>query len=290
MGNSNKIDITKFDPTNASDDQIRMWLFAIIQAELEKDDPEIDQELIDECSDCEAFLSHNNPEISQEEYALGLVRIKAKARAIHSEGKNFTAPTKHPKKHRFMRFAAYFLAAALAVAILSVSVIAAFNGSAAWEFIVENIGWIWNANPGDSTDNGKITLIKGKMISEYDSVEDALVAGDFEGILYPTALPDGVIVSQIIQSHNGNEEKYDLSFVFEPSEISYGVSNYELIGKENWNGATEIFLNNNVFYVVYSTDLDVYQAGCYHNGFEHILKSSNYDDLIKILSSMKELD
>ena len=289
MGSSKKIDITRFDPTNASDDQIRLWLFAIIQAELEKDDAEIDEELIDECSDCEAFLSHSNPEITQEEYAIGLARIKERAQAMQAEGSIVTVQAK-PKKRRFMRVAAYILAAALAVAILSVSVVAAFNGSAAWEFIVENIGWIWNANPGDLTDNGKITLIKGEMISEYDSVEDALVAGDFEGILYPTALPDGVIVSQIIQSHNGNEEKYDLSFVFEPSEISYGVSNYELIGKENWNGATEIFLNNNVFYVVYSTDLDVYQAGCYHNGFEHILKSSNYDDLIKILSSMKELD
>ena len=116
MGKSGKIDISRFDPTNASDDQIRLWLFAIIQAELEKDDAEIDQELIDECSDCEAFLSHSNPEITKEEYALGLAKIKERAQAIQADGSNITVPTKRPKKHRFMRVAVYFLAAALAIA------------------------------------------------------------------------------------------------------------------------------------------------------------------------------
>ena len=38
MDKSKQKDLLRFDPTNASDDQIRAWLFAIIDAELEKND------------------------------------------------------------------------------------------------------------------------------------------------------------------------------------------------------------------------------------------------------------
>lgn len=288
MGSSNKIDISRFDPTNASDDQIRLWLFAIIQAELEKDDAEVDQELIDECSDCEAFLSHNNPEITREEYAIGLARIKAKAQATQAESPNVTVQTK-PKRRRFMRGAVFILAATLAVTILSVSVVAAFNGSAAWEFIVENIGWIWNANPGDALDNGKVTLIKGETVSEYDSVEEALQSGGFEGLLYPTILPEGAKIKRIVHSYDEDELKYELSFVLDTSDISYAVANHEIIGESNWVNAEKILINGRTYYVVYNSDLGIYQTGCYHNGFEHILSCTNYNNLIEIIKNMKEI-
>ena len=289
MGNSKKIDISRFDPTNASDDQIRLWLFAIIQTELEKDDAEVDQELIDECSDCEAFLSHNNPEISQEEYALGLARIKAKAQAIHAEGSNVTVQAK-PQKRRFMRVAVYFLAAALAVAILSVSVVAAFNGSAAWEFIVENIRWFSEALPGDNLDTGKVTLIKDGVISEYSSIEEVLKEGDFTGILYPVVLPCDAKIKQVVQTCDGNENKYHISFLVTSKDITIGISNYEKVGMRNWDTVETLSINNRTFYVMYIKDSDIYQAGCYHNGFEHIVKCSNYDDLIIILNNLKELE
>ena len=288
MGSSKKIDITRFDPTNASDDQIRLWLFAIIQAELEKDDAEIDEELIDECSDCEAFLSHNNPEISQEEYALGLARIKAKAQAIQAESPNIAVQAK-PKKRRFMRVAVYFLAAALAVAILTVGVVAAFSGSAAWEFIMTNIKQIVGMEPGDTLDDDKVTLIKGDLVAEYDSVEEALKAGGFEGILYPTVLPDGIKTERIIYSHNGNSEKYRLIFITNNDNISYSISNYDHYTVGNWASAEILVINNITYYVEYISEKNEYQIGFTHKEFEHILTITSYDDLINILNSMEEL-
>ena len=289
MGSSNKIDISRFDPTNASDDQIRLWLFAIIQAELEKDDAEIDQELIDECSDCEAFLSHSNPEITQEEYAIGLAKIKERAQAIQANGSNVTVQAK-PKKRHFMRVAAYFLAAALAVAIFSVSVVAAFNDSAAWEFIVEHIGWIWNANPGDALDNGKVTLIKGEIVTDYDSVEKALISEGINGVLLPTALPDSSKITRIIISHCGNGTQYAISFITDSSNISYEIYNYEFVGLKNWETLEIKEVNGHTFYIVYIEALNKYQAGCYHNGYEHVLSCTNYNDLTCIIYNIKEMD
>ena len=286
MGSSKKTDISRFDPTNASDDQIRLWLFAIIQAELEKDDAEIDQELIDECSDCEAFLSHNNPEITQEEYALGLARIKERAQAMQAEGSNVTVQAK-PGKRRFMRVAVYFLAAALAIAILSVGAVAAFNGSAAWEFIMTNMQQILGMKPGDSLESDKVTLVKGDLVAEYDSVEEALKAGGFEGILYPTELPEGVKIERVVQAYVG-DEKYRLSFNVTDEYFSYGILNYNNSGMENWDSIETKTIHGRTYYIVYVQNSNTYQAGCYYNGFEHLLKCSNYDTLINILNNMEE--
>lgn len=289
MGSSNKIDISRFDPTNASDDQIRLWLFAIIQAELEKDDAEIDQELIDECSDCEAFLSHSNPEITQEEYAIGLARIKERAQAIQADGSNITVPTKHPKNHRFMRVAAYILAAALGIAILSVSVVAAFNGSAAWEFITTHIQQILGMESGDTLESDKITLVKGDLVAEYDSVEEALKAGNFEGILYPTELPEGVKVKRIVQTNDGDETKYCLTLILNSETKSCRIYNFEKYSSNHLNTNETIIINNREYTINAHTDAGYYQAIFCYNGFQYIYTDTNYDDLLNTLNSFEEL-
>jgi hypothetical protein len=74
-------DISEFDPTNASAEDIRKWLFAIIDAALEKDPEERDCDLIEECSEFEAELPEMGVEMSEDEYAAGLERIKARASA-----------------------------------------------------------------------------------------------------------------------------------------------------------------------------------------------------------------
>lgn len=288
MGSSNKIDISRFDPTNASDDQIRLWLFAIIQAELEKDDAEIDEELIDECSDCEAFLSHSNPEITQEEYAIGLAKIKERAQAMQAEGSIVTVQAK-PKKRRFMRVAAYILAAALAVALLSVSVVAAFNGSAAWEFIVENIGWIWTADPGDTLDNGKVTLTKGSITAEYSSINEALQENGLNDILYPSVLPDNIIIQKINVTAM-SENKYKVTFIFSQNEIRYGITNYQVNNYEKYATYEKYIIGNKTYYITPVNNGEKYQAVWIDKGFEYHLSYTEYNELINIISNLKGVE
>ena len=287
MGKSGKIDISRFDPTNASDDQIRLWLFAIIQAELEKDDAEIDQELIDECSDCEAFLSHSNPEITKEEYALGLANIKEKALAGQAGRANASIQAK-PKKRHFMRVAVYFLAAALAIAILTVGTVAAFNSSAAWEFIMTNIKQIVGMEPGDSLDGDKVTLVKGDLVAEYSSIEDALKNSGFEGMLYPSLLPEGIEIHTISYICD-RDSNYHLTFMFNSDLYSYRVFSFKKFEMELWDSAKIVTINNRQYTIAYISSTNQYQAGYYHNGYEHILTTTNYEELINILKTMEEI-
>ena len=76
------MDLLNFDPTHATDDQIRAWLFAIIAAEIEKPEGQEDQELIDECLECEAYLSGSEIALSEEEYRTGLAEIKQRTAEI----------------------------------------------------------------------------------------------------------------------------------------------------------------------------------------------------------------
>ena len=163
MDKSREKDLSRFDPTNASDDQIRMWLFAIIDAELEKSDDEIDEELIRECSDCEAYLSHSNADITDAEYAAGLAKIKEKAEALKKKSQNEKIIVFKPRKRKVARKALVIIAAVVATMILSVSVVAAFNGTNAWDFILDNIKRISTMKPGDVIEGDRITLVKGEI-------------------------------------------------------------------------------------------------------------------------------
>ena len=50
------MDISRFDPTEASVRSVRQWLFEIIDSELDKDPEERDYDLIEECSELEREL------------------------------------------------------------------------------------------------------------------------------------------------------------------------------------------------------------------------------------------
>ena len=71
------MDISKFDPTNASVDSVRKWLFAIIDAELDKAPDKRDYDLIKECSECEMELPVEDVGMSESDLIVGLERIKA---------------------------------------------------------------------------------------------------------------------------------------------------------------------------------------------------------------------
>ena len=67
----------KIDPAHATDEQIRAWLYAIIDAELEKPKGQEDKALIGECSECLLCLDCEDERISDEQLREGLNRIKS---------------------------------------------------------------------------------------------------------------------------------------------------------------------------------------------------------------------
>ena len=166
--------LLEFDPANATNEQIRAWLFAIIDQELDKPEGEEDTELIRECSECEMYLSGSEDTLTEAQYLAGLAKIKQRAASMDSKKAN---------KPRVWRRLPALLAAALALIVLSAGAVAAASGSAAWEFITTNIQQILGMEPGETLEGDKVTLVKGDLVAEYDSVEEALKAGGFEGVL-----------------------------------------------------------------------------------------------------------
>lgn len=272
--------LLEFDPANATDDQIRAWLFAIIAQELEKPEGQEDAELISECSECEMYLSGSESSLTKEQYLAGLASIKQRAT-------NISEP--RTAKPRVWRRLPILLAAVLALIVLSVGAVAAFNGSAALEFITTNIQEILGMNPGETLDGDKVTLVKGDLVAEYDSVEEALKAGGFEGILYPTELPEGVKIERIVHSHNGSEDNFVLTFVFNTGNISYEIYNYKAIDFQNWDDYDTLIINNQAFFIIYANSISTYQAGCYIDGFQYIISCNNHGKLTNILTHMKEV-
>ena len=210
--------LLEFDPANATDEQIRAWLFAIIDQELDKPEGQEDTELIRECSECEMYLSGSENTLTEAQYLAGLAKIKQHTASMNE---------KKAHKPRVWRRLPALLAAVLALIVLSAGAVAAVNGSPAWEFITTNIQQILGMEPGDTLESDKVTLVKGDLVAEYDSVEDALKAGGFEGILYPTELPEGVKIERIIQTIEGDNDKYSITFILNSTDISYCVFSYK---------------------------------------------------------------
>ena len=272
-----KKNILEFDPVNATDEQIRAWLFAIIAQELDKPEEHQDIDLISECSECETYLSGSENTLTEAQYLAGLAEIKQRAAGVSKQRKD---------KPRVWRCFPVLLAAALALIVLSVGTAAAFNGSAAWEFITTGIQQILGMKPGDALEGDKVTLIKGDLVAEYDSVEEALKEEGFEGILYPTVLPEGVFIKKIslVESTEGN---YKLTFVFNSTDISYGFTNYKTDDYDVWNQYEQYIVDGITFYITPVNGDEKYQAVWLDSMCEYHMTCSTYDELINIIKSIK---
>ena len=272
--------LLEFDPANATDEQIRAWLFAIIDQELDKPEGQEDTELIRECSECEMYLSGSENTLTEAQYLAGLAKIKQHTASMNE---------KKAHKPRVWRRLPALLAAVLALIVLSAGAVAAVSGSPAWEFITTNIQQILGMEPGDTLESDKVTLVKGDLVAEYDSVEEALKAGGFEGILYPTELPEGVKIERVLFINDGDTDNYRLNFIFNSDQYSYRIYSYNSYQMENWPSLTVQKINDIEYVITYMSDINQYQAGCYHNGHEQVFISTDYEILIDILNSMKEI-
>lgn len=276
-------DISKFDPSKASAEEVRKWVYAVIDAELEKDPEEIDYDLLEQCAKLEAELPDMDFEISESEYAAGLERIKALAPAPEYKETKILKPKKKIKKS--VRIIA-ILAASLAVLLLSVTIGAAVQGKPVMQFISENIQAILGMNTGDKLGNGNVTLIKYGESSNYSSVEEAIATIDID-ILYPSYLPEGVEIERIVVAENG-EDGFRILLL-----SNYENLRIEIIAPTQTSSedlTTYCIYNNGEFDFYILEKATICQAMIWYKDIEYRVVHNNYYELINILNGIKEIE
>ena len=279
-----KMDISKFDPTNASVDSVRKWLFAIIDAELDKDPEERDYDLIEECSECERELPTEGAGMSEKELAVGLERIKAQVSETEDkESKIIKTKKKAKKSVRVI----VILAAAISVMLLSVTAMAISQGKSVGKFISENIQKIFNMDAGEQIEESGITLIKNGELSSYSSLEQAVKAIGVD-VLYPSYLPEGIKIERIVVTRSKNDEQIMISYITNDSNISIRVTTKVSSISEVQDDLTPYRTEIMDFYIICRDGIA--QARGLWEENEYGIKCSDYNELIKILDGLKETE
>ena len=241
-------------------EKLRAWLYATIEAELKKDEAEIDYELIRECSELDAYLTGSDTPMTEREYRNALQQIQAKAAERQAE--RCGAQVLLPKKEKRRTVRTVLIAAVVAIVMLSTVAVAAISqGLIPAEFMYRT--------------------------HQYATVEEAAEALELD-ILYPTAMPEGVKLEKIVLSAIG-PSVYEVIFMTDqPSACRISVKNEIVTDPATWQNTTKHEAGGITFYVLPLSDKEFLAVG-QQNGFEYQITATNIEDLLVILNGMKQV-
>ena len=267
----------------ATKEQKIQWLCQIIDNETDKPEDEIDFALIDECSAYLRELSDQTTEATKEQKQRILQQIKAH----HNQTAQKSAKVLRPNWKTARKVVAIAIAAALLLT-LTLSVIAKVKGySSAWEYVKENIQKIIGLDAGDRVNEDGITLIKNDGVITYASIEELLESAGLD-IMYPSELPAGVQITKILEQIVSEKRKV-YCYQFTDTNISILASTQQTVFSDNLEEYEILRIEETIFYIE-KTPGEIYQAVGYDGKYEYRICCNDYDVLIKILSSMKEIE
>ena len=248
------------DRREGSVDEIRAWLYATIEAELQKDEAEIDEELIRECSELDAYLTGSECPVTEKEYQKALQQIQSKAAARQAERCGAQVISRKRERCKAIRVA--LIAAVIAVAMLSTIAVAAVSqGLIPAEFMYRT--------------------------HQYATVEEAAEELELD-ILYPTAMPEGVKLEKVVLSAIG-PSVYEVIFMTDqPTVCRISVKNEIVTDPATWQNTTKHEINGVNFYVLPLSDNELLAVG-QQNGFEYQVSATNMQDLLVILNGIKPI-
>lgn len=155
--------------------------------------------------------------------------------------------------------------------------------SNAYDWIKDNMAAIFSWGPG-SYDVDGITVIKGNETNRYESVEDFLKEENID-ILYPSSLPEGVVLQTVVMTEYG-DGKYAVIFQYNSNNISISIYNFDLYLSDIPEPNETIKIGEYEYTITYLSKKS-YQANCIIDQYAYTIVSSDYNDLINIINSMK---
>lgn len=260
---------------NLSDQDKVAYLFGIIDQEKDKPWDQIDFEKIEECSRHIGKLMESElPELTDERIEDIRKKNDERFKAAHHP-----APKKRMLAKRIIGIAA---AVAILFCAATITVSAYSEGMSIGEYIVYVAK---NLFPGESVEHNGITFIREDEMVIYDDIESLIENQKLE-IYYPTELPDGVYIEKIVLTGDITqaEEECTLIFVFNESDISLTIRNYDPVNLNNSEFTYDTLAGT--FYVLKKGD--EYQAICKTETYEYILSVADVSMIKTILKGLKK--
>ncbi|MBQ9112518.1 MAG: hypothetical protein IJY08_02950 [Clostridia bacterium] len=259
------------------DDTLRMYAYKVIDEELEKDESERNDKALAMCVALEQELSEGLDIMSNEELLKRYLDVR-----IRYEAK-LEAHKKAERKARRMKVvrAISIIAATVLILIGTLAIMASLEDKNLIEYISDNISKL--SAVGDTLE-GEVTLTKNGVSKKYSSIEEALNEGELD-IMYPSVLPEGVVVNEIVQLNEGDESEYTIALNTESKDFTFTVRNSITVNIDDLTDVTVHEVDGIKYYIQHEGS--GYQAICVHNGFEYSIVYKTVEGLTNILDNMR---
>lgn len=237
-----------------------------------------DVELINACA--ERMDELNGPLMTEEHFWAVINKVDAE---MVSDKKDtapvdalVTAPARVVKK-RIIWKKVWLVAAIVALLISAATMTASAFGFNVFEYFREVIG----LSAGEKVDKGTVTLINNGISKEYNSIEELLLNENIN-VLYPYVLPDGITIKKVDVSKGQNNGEYIQILTNDSSTLITIDTN---VDGDVIKGYTEELTVGDYTYYIFKDELFGVN---YHHGYYYYVSSDSYENLILIISNMRE--
>ena len=186
--------------------------------------------------------------------------------------------------HKILLIAAII---SILVAIFTISSIA-FDWNI-FDELKNRFGTVAEAPVNEEIDVGGVTVISRGEIKVCDTVEDAIKYKNID-VLYPTTLPDNVVIEQIVLDNKNGKDR--AVFKFDDSNFTYTVVFGEKLPIEILSDdVVEIRKINNIkCYIIDMPDISRVQVYFLYNNDLYMLRYNDKQGLVEVIENLKELE
>ena len=257
---------------NLPKDEVIELLCDMIENEVCKPESQIDYDLISELYLLIDELSEGQPIVSEDNMQRNLENIKKQG-----------AVKKRRKRCSWIRTFAV-VAASFVIMFSGISIMARVHGYASsWDFILESLQELM---PGEKLEGDGITVIKPYASTTYATMEVLMKSENFDFLL-PAVLPEGVAIETITVMYVSNDHStYEVAVKCSDMNLKIYISTHNLNTPETWTNAILYQTDLMLFYIQKASDGTYFAVGQY-GGFEYSFTYNDYNELTKIISSLK---
>ena len=253
----------------------------ICDMEAEKPIEEMDTSLVMACVELILELRGETEILSPEEVEEKVRKIPFIDTTSLNTTQNVKSRSTKVKSRKILLIAAVI---SLVVTIFTVSSIA-YNLDV-FEELKNKFGTVANIPINDEIDVGGISVYMYGENKDFDSLENAIKSIDLD-VLYPSKLPDDIVLKKITLHTFDSKEK--MVFSFDNIDFTYTILFNNVIPKEVLSDDTEkLKINDTTYYIIDMPDLGIVQIYFEYDGDLYKATYNNKEDLIFVIKNLKE--